>query len=170
MERSNPCPSLNWLGILETTKPHAAPWLFQNDLAPFVWKLLGQFKCPTPNYRTEERELIMLIRKPHPPMTGYRILLSVSVLIFGLIKAILTYTGKSTAPTTIDWVFAVVVTLRYVVDLLSSIVDLIRVWSLYWLGLYESSSPEVLPILFETDHTQSIGNLLAPCGSSNASH
>lgn len=35
-----------------------------------------------------------------------------------------------------------------------------RVYSLYWLGLYESSSMEVLPSLFETDYTPAIQAIL----------
>jgi hypothetical protein len=37
-------------------------------------------------------------------LTGYRLLNVTTVFSFGFIKGILTYTGQSTAPTTLDWV------------------------------------------------------------------
>ena len=37
-------------------------------------------------------------------LTGYRLLNMTTVFSFGIIKAILTYMGQSTAPTTLDWV------------------------------------------------------------------
>jgi hypothetical protein len=99
-----------WLGVQEANNPDAAPWLFQSDLAPLMWKAL---RCSSTNYVTEERDLTMLIKQPHPPLTGYRLLLSFLVTIFGLTKAILTYIGGKTMPNTIDWVFGVVVTIGY---------------------------------------------------------
>ena len=46
-----------------------------------------------------------------PLVTGYRLLVSLLTLIFGMSKAVLSYQGQSTAPTTVDWVFGVLVTL-----------------------------------------------------------
>lgn len=57
----------------------------------------------------------MLVQKPHPPITGYQLLLSVVVMTFGLAKAILAYAGKRTASTSVDWVLGVVLTLASVI-------------------------------------------------------
>ncbi|KDQ50626.1 hypothetical protein JAAARDRAFT_581279 [Jaapia argillacea MUCL 33604] len=94
---------------------------------------------PRPTYRTDERSTVMLIRSLHPPITGYRFLVTITAVCFGLAKAVLSYLGYSTAPNTVDWVFGVLVTI-----------------SLYWLGLYEASATEVLPALFETDYTSAL--------------
>lgn len=45
----------------------------------------------------------------HPKLTGYRLMVIVLTVGFGLSKAILTYRGESIAPTTLEWVFSVVV-------------------------------------------------------------
>jgi len=135
---------LYWLGLYENHDPRVMPWLFETDYASYLWRFIALiFSCRTPSYRTDERSVVMLIKKRHPPITGYRILLSATTIGFGLVKSILAYRGLSTAPTTVDWVFAVVVTA-----------------SLYWLGLYESSSTEVLPSLFETDYAPAILTIL----------
>ena len=81
-------------------------WLFKKDLAPYLWLVL---------YRTDEVALpagFHLSR--HPPITGYRIAVTASVLLFGLAKAMLAYFGYSLATNTVDWVFGVVVTTAYV--------------------------------------------------------
>jgi hypothetical protein len=45
----------------------------------------------------------------HPRLTGYRILTVVLTAGFGLSKAALSYCGQSTVPTTLDWLYGVVV-------------------------------------------------------------
>ncbi|KAK7688151.1 hypothetical protein QCA50_008521 [Cerrena zonata] len=44
-------------------------------------------------------------------LTGYRLLNMAVIFTFGMVKAVLTYLGQSAAPTTIDWVAGVVLTL-----------------------------------------------------------
>jgi hypothetical protein len=52
---------------------------------------------------------------PPPPLgvklTGYRLLNMSVVFAFGITKAILTYMGQSVAPTTLDWVAGVLLTI-----------------------------------------------------------
>lgn len=48
-------------------------------------------------------------RRWRPELTGYRILTVLLTAGFGLSKAILSYRGLSTAPTTVDWLYGVVV-------------------------------------------------------------
>ncbi|KAI0043435.1 hypothetical protein FA95DRAFT_1498636 [Auriscalpium vulgare] len=68
-------------------------------------------------------------------VTGYRLLNTLLVTVFGIAKAILSYRGGRDAPTTLDWVLGVVV---YV--------------SMYWLGLWESAQPPVAPWFFHRDY------------------
>ena len=53
-------------------------------------------------------------RAHHPGLTGYRLLVILLTAIFGLSKAGLSYNGQSTAPTTLDWMYGVVVFILYV--------------------------------------------------------
>ena len=39
-----------------------------------------------------------------------------TIFTFGMVKAVLTYLGQSAAPTTIDWIAGVVLTIAYVID------------------------------------------------------
>ena len=55
------------------------------------------------------------IKAKHAPITGYRLLVSVSAVSFGLAKATLSYrNAKVIVPSAVEWVYGVVVTLRYV--------------------------------------------------------
>ena len=48
-----------------------------------------------------------MVSKPPPlvvKLTGYRLVTMATVFSFGTVKAILTYTGQSITPTTLDWV------------------------------------------------------------------
>ncbi|TDL18189.1 hypothetical protein BD410DRAFT_843033 [Rickenella mellea] len=71
----------------------------------------------------------------HPAVTGYRLLTVFLTLTFGLSKAALAYKGQSVTPTTLEWVFGVVIGI-----------------GLYWLGAYEADSPESIPWLFQIDY------------------
>ena len=55
-------------------------------------------------------------RKATVKLTGYRLLNMATIFTFGMVKAILTYLGQSAAPTTIDWIAGVVLTIAYVID------------------------------------------------------
>jgi hypothetical protein len=46
--------------------------------------------------------------KETPIVTGNRIFVTISVVVFGLSKAIFTYLGLPTPANTLDWVFAIV--------------------------------------------------------------
>ncbi|KAH6899378.1 hypothetical protein BKA70DRAFT_1314245 [Coprinopsis sp. MPI-PUGE-AT-0042] len=77
----------------------------------------------------------LLLKPKHPPITGYRFLVTLCVVGVGSLKAALSFKGKSTEPTTIEWVFGVIITVSF-----------------YCLGLYEASTTRVLPLLFEEDY------------------
>ncbi|RXW15809.1 hypothetical protein EST38_g10044 [Candolleomyces aberdarensis] len=92
-----------------------------------------------PQYNTEERNLDFWNERKHPPVTGYRILVTATSVVFGVIKAALSYCGQDTAPTTVEWVYGTVITVL-----------------IYWLGLYEASANEVMPWLFTTDYSSQV--------------
>ena len=68
---------------------------------------------PIPMYDTEERPTDLLLKPKQPSVTGYRILVSASAVSFGMTKAFLSYRGLDTAPTTVEWVYGVMITVRY---------------------------------------------------------
>ncbi|KAH9034556.1 hypothetical protein EDB84DRAFT_1258551, partial [Lactarius hengduanensis] len=67
-------------------------------------------------------------------LTVYRLLNVTTVFSFGAAKAILTYLGQSTAPTTFDWVRG-------------ALCESIR----YWIGLYEQGDSEEWEWCFQVD-------------------
>ncbi|KAI0247225.1 hypothetical protein BJV78DRAFT_953998 [Lactifluus subvellereus] len=80
---------------------------------------------------------------PPPPLgvklTAYRLLNMSVVFSFGLTKGILTYMGQSIAPTMLDWVAGVLLTI-----------------ALYWIGLYESVDAKTWEWFFHVDLAHSI--------------
>ena len=61
-----------------------------------VWKACHAMSLKTPEYRTDEKE-IQSLAEGHPPLTGYQILCSLSVSVFGIVKAFLAYKGDTPA-------------------------------------------------------------------------
>ncbi|KAF6753544.1 hypothetical protein DFP72DRAFT_901982 [Ephemerocybe angulata] len=112
-------------------------WLFKTDMVMAVRPFLRRLGITIPRYSTEERTVDPLIKPKHPSVTGYRILVTGTAISLGLTKAIVAYLGHTTVPTTLEWIYGILVTL-----------------SLYWLGLYELSTKEVMPYLFITDYSQ----------------
>jgi len=72
-------------------------------------------------------------------LTGYRILWAILITAFGVSKAVLTYQGQSGAPTTLDWVMGVVVTI-----------------GLGWLGLYEGENLPTWRWFFHKDYSRQV--------------
>ncbi|TFK19707.1 hypothetical protein FA15DRAFT_568591, partial [Coprinopsis marcescibilis] len=70
-----------------------------------------------------------------PPLTGFRLLVIVSVAGFGILKASLSYSGVKTAPTLVEWFYGVCVAV-----------------CLFILGLYEADPTNFLPWLFRKDY------------------
>ncbi|KAH6907467.1 hypothetical protein BKA70DRAFT_1189447 [Coprinopsis sp. MPI-PUGE-AT-0042] len=117
-------------------KENATPaWLFRYDTVGLVWNLARRLSLPPPVYSSDERPVEMLMKPLHPPVTIYRLIVTMVVTGFGMLKAILSHMGQTTAPVTVEWLLGVVLTL-----------------GLYCLGLYEQSSTCVLPALFEEDY------------------
>ena len=72
-------------------------------------------------------------------------------LSFGVIKATLSYLGYKTAPTVVEWVFGVVITVRCARAMPFFDISHPDSSSLYWLGMYENSPTAVMPWLFVRD-------------------
>ncbi|KAJ3505941.1 hypothetical protein NMY22_g17410 [Coprinellus aureogranulatus] len=127
-------------------KDEAKPyWLFKYDVVDRI-RTLG---IPIPLYDTEELPAERLIKSGTLPVSGYRILVSLCVISFGTTKALLAYRGLSShgAPTAVEWVYGILVTV-----------------SLYWLGMYEASSKEVMPWLFVTDYSNEVSGVVLAVG------
>ncbi|KAN0136615.1 hypothetical protein V8E53_005662 [Lactarius tabidus] len=73
-------------------------------------------------------------------LTGHRLLNMTSVFSLGITKGILTFTGKSTSLTTLDWVSGSLMAVM-----------------LYWVGLYEEEGPEKWQWFFRADLAPAIG-------------
>lgn len=82
-------------------------WLFDCDLIRLIWSV---FRKTTPRYTSQERQRIPSPDEAYPPITGYRLLVSGSVFLFGMAKAYLSYVGLGGAANALDWTFGVIVT------------------------------------------------------------
>ncbi|KDR81310.1 hypothetical protein GALMADRAFT_241812 [Galerina marginata CBS 339.88] len=117
----------------EADAPRYLSWFFKPDCMDVVWHLLAvTFSIPRPNYCLDERN--HTFRTAYLPITSYRILVSSSLVAFGVTKATFGYLGASTAATWTDWVFGVVATSIF-----------------YLLGLYENNSLNLWPAFFADD-------------------
>ncbi|KDR71326.1 hypothetical protein GALMADRAFT_144015 [Galerina marginata CBS 339.88] len=111
--------------------PKYLAWLFEPDLMDLIWYLLAiTFSITRPDYSSGERVIPYTWRLP---ITTYRILVSSSVMAFGISKATFGYLGVSTAATWTDWALGVVATSLF-----------------YCLGLCETNS-SVYPSFFVHD-------------------
>ena len=75
-----------------------------------LWRILKIISIPHPYYTSEELAVVRVPHENYPPVSGYRILVSMVVIAFGIGKAACGYVGLPTAANSIDWTFAVVVT------------------------------------------------------------
>ncbi|KIM49824.1 hypothetical protein M413DRAFT_438943 [Hebeloma cylindrosporum] len=130
--------SLFMVGWFEGDSSHypKLAWLFESDLIRLTWRA---FKKTGPNYTSEEQQRTVSLDGEYPPITGYRLLVSGSVFIFGMVKAYLSYIGLGGAANALDWTFGVLVTS-----------------GLYVLGLYENNSANKMPYFFETHYGSEI--------------
>ena len=78
-------------------------WLVDGDLIRLIL-----FK-KTPSYTSEEQQPLPDLDNVHPPITGYRLLVSGNVLISGMVKAYCSYADFGVAANALDWSFGVFV-------------------------------------------------------------
>jgi len=74
-------------------------WFFERDLVRLLW---------SPGYSSEERHRLGT-DGPYPRITGYRLLVSGGVFLFGIMKASLSYAGFGGAANVLDWILGVVI-------------------------------------------------------------
>ncbi|KAF9055710.1 hypothetical protein BJ165DRAFT_1398524 [Panaeolus papilionaceus] len=65
-------------------------WFYDYDAMEFVWTFLARFQIDRPDYSTTELPN-MNISLSRPLVTNYRLLVSATVLIFGVLKAVFAY-------------------------------------------------------------------------------
>ncbi|KDQ58459.1 hypothetical protein JAAARDRAFT_154948 [Jaapia argillacea MUCL 33604] len=130
---------LFWLGLYETTHPSAIPWLFERDYTHSVRRFVNPPAVVTNRGGTIKYNVAESHQNRRATLTAYRILVSVLVASLGLTKASLAYQGYSAVPTTLDWISGTLLAV-----------------GLYWLGLYESSPDNPLPLLFTADYQPAI--------------
>ncbi|KDR77685.1 hypothetical protein GALMADRAFT_138751 [Galerina marginata CBS 339.88] len=114
----------------EFNPPRYCSWFFNFDCMDILWYLLALLSIRRPSYSSKE---LPVQSDTHPPITLYRLVLSLTVASFGLFKAVLGYSGNSTAATWLDWCIATILTT-----------------SLYISGLYEFNASNVFAPLFFT--------------------
>jgi hypothetical protein len=121
-------------------------WLFQTDYSGT--KFPKNLRKPT---------LDALRAEPHhgeaPIITANRIFVTLTVVIFGLTKAALAYSGFKTAASTIDWIFGIIISSMYVPShILSPENELIRADRTYCLEMYQDTSADAWPAFFVADY------------------
>ncbi|KIM40764.1 hypothetical protein M413DRAFT_28531 [Hebeloma cylindrosporum] len=136
---------LHVLGIYEDAHIRRMTWFFEVDYLDYLWDFLHRFaRIHGPNYRSDEAIEGRISISNHPPMTGYRLLVTSTVLTVGMTKSGLVYWDCQTQNATLEW-----------------ILELFIVTGLYWLGLYEASSMKVYPSLFHVDYLSKIAYSLS---------
>ena len=125
-----------------------------------LWRILKIISIPRPYYTSEELAVVRVPHENYPPVSGYRILVSMVVIAFGIGKAACGYVGLPTAANSIDWTFAVVVTSMYVLFPPLSLQrnsDLRSKVSMCWVftritrsSFCLRSSSQITPMLFRT--------------------
>ncbi|KAJ2936351.1 hypothetical protein H1R20_g741, partial [Candolleomyces eurysporus] len=92
----------------ESAKPY---WLFKADVMNGVRPVFQHFGIMMTEYDNKERPRESLrLRLKHPPVTGYRIIVTAAAVSFGMTKAVLSYRELEMAPAAIEWIYSVVVT------------------------------------------------------------
>ncbi|KIM40721.1 hypothetical protein M413DRAFT_28498 [Hebeloma cylindrosporum] len=135
---------LHLLGAYEETSNRRFTWLFNSDYMEYLWVFLGnRTGFRRPYYISDEIPAQHRLVGIRPPLTGYRIIVTVVVASVGMIKSALLYGQKPMEATTVECVFGVGIATV-----------------LYWIGLYEASSIKVYPKLFHVDYSEELSYIL----------
>ena len=100
--------SFHLLGAYEETNNRYFTWLFNFDYMEYLWVFLEKFTgfhCPY--YISDEIDILHQAGGIHPPLTGYRIIVTLVVAIIGMTKSALFYGQRPTEATTVECVFGV---------------------------------------------------------------
>lgn len=94
------------LGWFEPNPPRRLSWLLDTDLVQTIFRGLS---LTPPQYRSDElQELPVVVGVP--PVTGYRLLTTLSVTLFGAVKAYLAYDNRAPAKHQLDWISGTILT------------------------------------------------------------
>lgn len=105
--------------------PKGFHWFFTFDCAELLWKVLS---IPRPRYRSDEHNE-RLRNSPFIAVTGYRILVSSTVVLVGCGKAVLAFLGRNESVNYLDWTLAALITPSSVsLFFLSFVVTLYAYW------------------------------------------
>jgi len=100
--------SFHLLGAYEETSNRYFTWLFNFDYMEYLWAFLENFiGFSRPYYISDEIHARHQAAGIHPPLTGYRILVTVVVASVGMTKSALLYGQQPTEATTVECVFGV---------------------------------------------------------------
>ena len=100
--------SFHLLGAYEETSNRYFTWLFNIDCMEYLWAFLENFTgFNRPRYVSDEIDAPGQVAGIHPPLTGYRIIVTLVVTIIGMTKSALLYGQQPTEATTVECVFGV---------------------------------------------------------------
>ena len=109
------CISFHLLGVYEGTNNPYFRWLFNFDCMEYLWSFLEKLTgFHRPRYISDEIDAQRQVAGIHPPLTGYRIIVTVVVAIIGLIRSTLLYGQETTEATVVECVFGVGIVTGYV--------------------------------------------------------
>lgn len=92
--------------MLEPNPPRQFSFFFESDLIRAACRLLF---TTSPNYRSDEIRTPEPLHGLHPPITGYRLLTCLFVVLFGVTKAYLAYQDLSSGANALDWIYGTIV-------------------------------------------------------------
>lgn len=149
--------SFQFLGAYEY-KNHRSEyidWMFDYDCLT-VFNILLNSDCEDQRAQTRSGHAANADFTPSLPaiVTAYRLLVSITVSIFGIAKMVCGYLGLSLAMKTFDWIAAVPLVLGYTIyPLFLPFLQLNLIPRLYYIGLYEEKQSAVPRILFDVEYS-----------------
>jgi len=100
--------SFHLLGAYEEANNRYLTWLFNVDYMEYFWASLEKLTgFRRPYYISDEIDARHQAAGIHPPLTGYRIIVTVLVVSVGMTKSALMYGQESLEATTVECVFGV---------------------------------------------------------------
>ena len=100
--------SFHLLGVYENANNRHLTWLFNVDYMEYLWAFLGSLTSfQHPYYISDEIDARHQTTEIYPLVTGYRVIVTVLVASFGMIKSALLYGQEPMEATALECVFGV---------------------------------------------------------------
>lgn len=99
------------LGVYESNErvPMRLHWFFKTDCMDILWNVLASLSSlQRPDYCSDETPEPQNFA--HVAVTSYRTVVSVTIILFGVSKALMGYCGLSTSVTWVDWAIGTPIT------------------------------------------------------------